>query len=192
MSRTTISNKMDMVSIFFHQVSLTTRHLVSHLGGIRHYDKSYMKKKKKTDEKETDKDKQKDKRNKHTEKGVTLQKHQVNETTMTKDKEKNEENITMKSEAMFDEIKSKKEFKTVTSALDLFKDDPLMHKPGKDLHFACIYMYVPMTSVKCSKSMFISRGNSALLQSSIIMLSNYVVDRSFLGICEVSMHAITY
>ena len=44
-----------------------------------------------------------------------------------------------------------------------------------------------MTSVKCSKSMFISRGNSAILQSSIIMLSNYVVDRSFLGICEVSM-----
>ena len=47
-----------------------------------------------------------------------------------------------------------------------------------------------MISVKFSKSTFISHGNSAILQSSIIMLSNYVVDRSFLGICEVSMHAI--
>ena len=135
-----------MVSTFFHQVSLTTRHLVSHLGGIRHYDKSYMKKKKKTDEKETDEDNQKDNSNKHTEKGVKLTRQSVNDTNMTKDK--NEENIAMKSEAKFDEMKSKakfdemklkKEFKTVTSALDLFKDDPLMHKPGKDLHLACMY-----------------------------------------------------
>ncbi|XP_041459791.1 serine beta-lactamase-like protein LACTB, mitochondrial [Lytechinus variegatus] len=108
------------------KVSLTTRHIVSHLGGIRHYDKSYVKKKKtKTNEKsEADQKKQNNKSANKEEKS------NEQETNNKSEDKKNDEISTMQTESKLEEMRSKKEFKTVASALDLFKDDPLVHKPG--------------------------------------------------------------
>ncbi|XP_041355824.1 serine beta-lactamase-like protein LACTB, mitochondrial [Gigantopelta aegis] len=86
------------------KVAITTRHLVSHLAGIRNYDKTYMDKKSKA------------------------------EKTSKKENEKkavggeNEE----KSPVDFSEFYIKDYYQTVKDGLKLFKDDSLVHKPGSN------------------------------------------------------------
>ncbi|XP_071098818.1 serine beta-lactamase-like protein LACTB, mitochondrial [Haliotis cracherodii] len=76
------------------KVTITTRQLLSHLGGIRHYGKEYMKGK---DDK-------------------------TSILTASLGKE------TAEMEHL--EYYLKKQFKSVNASLELFKDDPLVHKPG--------------------------------------------------------------
>ncbi|XP_071502992.1 serine beta-lactamase-like protein LACTB, mitochondrial, partial [Diadema antillarum] len=114
------------------KVTMTTRHLLSHLGGIRHYDKSYLKKKDKKEENPSEKDKDKNKNASNTKmENVSVEKG---------DKPKSEKGDKPKSEKVdkkqnvpdssFEEMVSKREFKSIRKSLDLFKDDPLVHKPG--------------------------------------------------------------
>lgn len=119
------------------KVALTTRNLVSHLGGIRHYDKSYMKKNK-DEEKNKVESKDKDDKNNTQKKLTSTEPVKSNKNTSSeKEEERSREktpagNTVMKREADFSEMKSKKEFKSVTTSLDLFKDDPFVHKPGTE------------------------------------------------------------
>ncbi|XP_067140848.1 serine beta-lactamase-like protein LACTB, mitochondrial isoform X2 [Centruroides vittatus] len=84
------------------KVDITCRHLVSHLSGIRHYEKNVKKEQEKLDNVSSKEDK--DNKNKST--------------------KESQEELEMK------EYFIKDKYENVKSALDLFKDDPLIHKPG--------------------------------------------------------------
>ncbi|XP_046543740.1 serine beta-lactamase-like protein LACTB, mitochondrial [Haliotis rubra] len=101
------------------KVTITTRQLLSHLGGIRHYGKEYMK----------DKDKA--------------------------DKTSIENASPEKAEMEHLEYYLKKHFKSVKSSLELFKDDPLVHKPGsKFLYTTHGYTLVSAVLEGASKKTF--------------------------------------
>ncbi|XP_013780104.1 serine beta-lactamase-like protein LACTB, mitochondrial [Limulus polyphemus] len=95
------------------KVTLTCRHLVSHLGGIRHYDKPFLKS-------NTD--------------STSKQKIQDNETVENRNSEKiNEKKNNTKEEnpkKEENEFELKDYFPDVQSSLELFKNDPLVNKPG--------------------------------------------------------------
>lgn len=89
--------------------------LLSHLSGIRHYEK---------DAKKVREDKEKAKR---VLKAPELKKE--GPKALSKDKPGAESQ--KKKEFEHEEYYLKKSFDTVTKALDLFKDDPLIFEPGK-------------------------------------------------------------
>ncbi|CAJ1056707.1 serine beta-lactamase-like protein LACTB%2C mitochondrial isoform X2 [Xyrichtys novacula] len=108
-------------------VTITPRMLLSHLSGIRHYEK----------------DAKKVKENK--EKAKRLLKPQIKEredeksssenkgkTTATEQNSKSKDNAQTQRKKEFEqeEYYLKDNFESVTQALDLFKDDPLIFKPG--------------------------------------------------------------
>ncbi|XP_036391281.1 serine beta-lactamase-like protein LACTB, mitochondrial isoform X2 [Megalops cyprinoides] len=101
-------------------VTITPRMILSHLSGIRHYEK---------DVKKVKEEKEKAKR---------LLKPPEKEKNVSEDKLKNEESGTKSKETKkaqkkeFDqeEYYLKDSFESVMQALDLFKDDPLIFKPG--------------------------------------------------------------
>ncbi|XP_077067226.1 serine beta-lactamase-like protein LACTB, mitochondrial isoform X2 [Siphateles boraxobius] len=101
-------------------VTITPRMLLSHLSGIRHYEK---------DGKKVREDKEKAKRllkppQKEEEKGSAENKEKPKaEDSGAKSKKK-------KKEFEQEEYYLKDNFENVTQALDLFKDDPLIFKPG--------------------------------------------------------------
>ncbi|XP_066525318.1 serine beta-lactamase-like protein LACTB, mitochondrial isoform X2 [Hoplias malabaricus] len=103
-------------------VTITPRMLLSHLSGIRHYEK---------DPKKVRENKEKAKRLLK-----PLEKKEERSTAESKDKSKPEENNTKskagqkKKEFEQEEYYLKDNFENVIHALDLFKDDPLIFKPG--------------------------------------------------------------
>lgn len=103
-----------------NQVTITPRMLLSHLSGIRHYEKDGQK---------VREDKEKAKRllkppEKKEEKGSAENKEKPKaEDSGAKSKKK-------KKEFEQEEYYLKDNFENVIQALDLFKDDPLIFKPG--------------------------------------------------------------
>lgn len=99
--------------------------LLSHLSGIRHYEK---------DPKKVKEDKEKAKRlmkpeKKKDEKSSFENKDKPTTEQNTKGKEATQ--AQKKKEFEHEEYYLKDNFENVTQALDLFKDDPLIFKPGK-------------------------------------------------------------
>ncbi|XP_076081665.1 serine beta-lactamase-like protein LACTB, mitochondrial [Mytilus galloprovincialis] len=114
------------------KVDITTRQLVSHLGGIRHYEKDYINKNK------INKDIENLEKSPHTktkdvvDKAVKKDKNKTadkKEEEQSKDEKKNE-NEKKKSEFENKEYYIQKAYKSITESLTLFQDDPLVHKPG--------------------------------------------------------------
>ncbi|XP_074533137.1 serine beta-lactamase-like protein LACTB, mitochondrial isoform X2 [Halichoeres trimaculatus] len=108
-------------------VTITPRMLLSHLSGIRHYEK---------DAKKVKEDKEKAKRllkpqikEKETEKSSSENK---DKPTATEQNSKRKENAQSQKKKEFEheEYYLKDNFESVTQALDLFKNDPLIFKPG--------------------------------------------------------------
>lgn len=101
--------------------------ILSHLSGIRHYEK---------DAKKVREDKEKAKR---LLKPPVKEKDDEKSSAENKDKSPKEQNIKgkeatqaqKKKEFEHEEYYLKDNFESVTQALDLFKDDPLIFKPGK-------------------------------------------------------------
>lgn len=111
------------------QVVITPRMLLSHLSGIRHYEK---------DPNKVREDKEKERR---ALKAPVLQRDHPKNTDLGKDKPGAEQggkkkDAQKKKEFEHEEYYLKKKFESVTQALDLFKDDPLIFKPGKN---TCLY-----------------------------------------------------
>ncbi|KAE8296302.1 Serine beta-lactamase-like protein LACTB, mitochondrial [Larimichthys crocea] len=107
-------------------VTITPRMILSHLSGIRHYEK---------DAKKVKEDKEKAKRllkplvkEKEDEKGSSENKDKPAAGHNTKGKEATQ--AQKKKEFEHEEYYLKNSFESVTQALDLFKDDPLIFKPG--------------------------------------------------------------
>lgn len=113
-------------------VTITTRMILSHLSGIRHYEK----------------DAKKVRENREKARGH-LRPPITEPTSLNKDEVKNakaEENITKESkqantterkkEFEQEEYYLKTNFENVIQALDLFKDDPLIFKPGSTFHYS--------------------------------------------------------
>ncbi|XP_068580072.1 serine beta-lactamase-like protein LACTB, mitochondrial isoform X1 [Cebidichthys violaceus] len=104
-------------------VTITPRMILSHLSGIRHYEK---------DAKKVKEHKEKAKRQlkpakKEDEKSSPENKDKPATEPNTKDKEVTQEK---KKEFEHEEYYLKDNFESVTQTLDLFKDDPLIFKPG--------------------------------------------------------------
>ncbi|KAM7414577.1 hypothetical protein PAMA_019409 [Pampus argenteus] len=107
-------------------VTITPRMILSHLSGIRHYEK---------DEKKVREDKEKAKRllkppvkEKDDEKSSSENKEKPTKEQNPKGKEAPQ--TQKKKEFEHQEYYLKVNFESVTQALDLFKDDPLIFKPG--------------------------------------------------------------
>ncbi|GAA6225536.1 serine beta-lactamase-like protein LACTB, mitochondrial isoform X2 [Lates japonicus] len=107
-------------------VTITPRMILSHLSGIRHYEK---------DAKKVKEDKEKAKRllkppvkEKEDEKSSSENKDKPTTEQNTKGKEATQ--AQKKKEFEHEEYYLKDNFESVTQALDLFKDDPLIFKPG--------------------------------------------------------------
>lgn len=107
-------------------VKITPRMLLSHLSGIRHYEK---------DAKKVKEDREKAKRllkppvkEKEDEKSSSANKDKPATEQSTKDKEATQ--AQKKKEFEHEEYYLKDNFDSVIKALDLFKDDPLIFKPG--------------------------------------------------------------
>ncbi|XP_040893723.1 serine beta-lactamase-like protein LACTB, mitochondrial isoform X3 [Toxotes jaculatrix] len=107
-------------------VTITPRMILSHLSGIRHYEK---------DAKKVKEDKEKAKR---LLKQPVKEKEDEKSSSENKDKPTTEQNAKgkeatqtqKKKEFEHEEYYLKDNFESVTQALDLFKDDPLIFKPG--------------------------------------------------------------
>ncbi|KAM9375950.1 serine beta-lactamase-like protein LACTB, mitochondrial isoform 2-T2 [Pholidichthys leucotaenia] len=107
-------------------VTITPRMLLSHLSGIRHYEK---------DAKKVKEDKEKAKRllkpaakEREEEKSSSEMKEKTLTDQNTKCKEGNQ--VQRKKEFEHEEYYLKDKYENVIQALDLFKDDPLIFKPG--------------------------------------------------------------
>ncbi|KAK3095522.1 hypothetical protein FSP39_015601 [Pinctada imbricata] len=99
------------------KVTITTRQLVSHLGGIRHYDKDYMK----------DKLNEGSKSEKQSStSGGGAQPDQDSKEKKTSSTENKPE----KNEMALKEYYITKHYSSVKDSLSLFLNDPLVHKPG--------------------------------------------------------------
>ena len=94
------------------QVDITMRQLVSHLAGIRHYSKDYIKKLKFTDHEHDGKNSSKD--------------DQMKELTDNGKEKCNKK----EKDSELKEFYVTKDYSSVVDALEMFKEDPLMHKPG--------------------------------------------------------------
>ncbi|XP_028286814.1 serine beta-lactamase-like protein LACTB, mitochondrial isoform X2 [Parambassis ranga] len=107
-------------------VTITPRMILSHLSGIRHYEK---------DAKKVRDDKEKAKRllklpAKEKEDENNLSENKEKPTTDQNTKSKEATQTQKKKEFEHEEYYLKDSFESVTEALDLFKDDPLIFKPG--------------------------------------------------------------
>lgn len=105
-------------------VTITPRMILSHLSGIRHYEK---------DAKKVREDREKAKRRlKPPAKGKADEKSSSEDKPATEQNAKSKETnqAQKKKEFEHEEYYLKDNFESVTKALDLFKDDPLIFKPG--------------------------------------------------------------
>nr|XP_020466799.1 serine beta-lactamase-like protein LACTB, mitochondrial [Monopterus albus] len=106
-------------------VTITPRMILSHLSGIRHYEK---------DAKKVKEDKEKAKRLLKLPVKENVKDKEKKDKALTeqnsKDKEATQAHKKKEYEYEYDEYYLKDKFNSVTHALDLFKDDPLIFKPG--------------------------------------------------------------
>ena len=99
------------------------RQLVSHLAGIRHYSKDYIKKLK--DSKKDNRTENKFTDHEHDGKNSSKDDQMKELTDNGKEKcNKKEKDSELK------EFYVTKDYSSVVDALEMFKEDPLMHKPG--------------------------------------------------------------
>lgn len=113
--------QLTLTHIFF-QVIITPRMLLSHLSGIRHY------------EKDANKVREEKEKAKRVLKPPVIKKEVPKNSASSKDKpgaDHGNKEARNKKEFENDEYYLKKKFESVTEALDLFKDDPLIFEPGK-------------------------------------------------------------
>lgn len=113
----------------FFQVTITPRMLLSHLSGIRHY------------EKDAQKVKEKKEKSKRLLKAPIAKKEDVKNSPVSNNKPGTEQDTDnkkatetrKKKEFEHEEYYLKDKFESVIQGLDLFKDDPLIFKPGMAL-----------------------------------------------------------
>ncbi|XP_069621680.1 serine beta-lactamase-like protein LACTB, mitochondrial [Ranitomeya imitator] len=103
------------------KVTITTRLLVSHISGIRHYEKDIQKIRKKIGKKSSEMPLD------DTESTRIVEQHKSKPDTA-----KNKKNAPLEPEEFY--IKDK--FNSVTEALELFKNDPLVFKPGSQFLYS--------------------------------------------------------
>nr|XP_019969628.1 PREDICTED: serine beta-lactamase-like protein LACTB, mitochondrial [Paralichthys olivaceus] len=125
-------------------VTITPRMILSHLSGIRHYEK---------DVKKVKEDREKAKRllkpllkEKEDEKSSSENK----DTTEQSSKEKDNTKAKKKKEFEHEEYYLKDNFESVTQALDLFKDDPLIFKPGSTFYYSTHAYTLLSAVVECA------------------------------------------
>lgn len=111
--------------VSLNQVTITPRLLLSHLSGIRHYEKDP---KKVREEKEKAKRLLKPPEKKDKGSGETEEKSSQQDNQM---KNKEAKHGRKKKEFEQEEYYLKDSFEDVIQALDLFKDDPLIFEPGE-------------------------------------------------------------
>ncbi|XP_071788287.1 serine beta-lactamase-like protein LACTB, mitochondrial [Asterias amurensis] len=110
------------------QVDITMRQLVSHLAGIRHYSKDYIKKLK--DSKKDNRTENKSTDHEHDGKNSSKDDQMKELTDNGKEKcNKKEKDSELK------EFYVTKDYSSVVDALEMFKEDPLMHKPGSKFYY---------------------------------------------------------
>lgn len=103
--------------VLLNQVTITPRRLLSHLSGIRHYEK---------DVKKVREQKEKARR-------LLKSPEKLTDNTQAKLKDEKKSIKQGKKEFEQEEYYLKERFESVIEALNLFKDDPLLYKPGKIL-----------------------------------------------------------
>ncbi|KAI8494774.1 hypothetical protein Bbelb_273790 [Branchiostoma belcheri] len=106
-------------------VTITTRHLVSNLAGIRHYEKNKGKDK-------VDKEQQNKITKEEENKGDREKKQAGTEVEKSDTTQAGKKSTRGKGDSACKEFYIKKHFKNVTDSLSLFKDDPLMSRPGTE------------------------------------------------------------
>uniref|UniRef100_A0A3P9K8T0 Lactamase, beta n=1 Tax=Oryzias latipes TaxID=8090 RepID=A0A3P9K8T0_ORYLA len=104
-------------------VTITPRMLLSHLSGIRHYEKDFNKIK-------AGKAKANEPLRKPVKEEEEMEKHKEQATTEHCHKGKDSVQAQKKKEFEHEEYYLKENFESVTQALNLFKDDPLVFEPG--------------------------------------------------------------
>lgn len=118
-------NKINWFGVCLNQITITPRLLLSHLSGIRHYEKDSKKvrdEKAKRLQKPPEK-KEDEKSSDETEEKCTQQNNRI--------KSKDAKHSKKKKEFEKEEYYLKDGFDSVIQALDLFKDDPLIFEPGE-------------------------------------------------------------
>lgn len=138
-----------LISFFLYsldivQVTITPRLILSHLSGIRHYEKDA---KKVREEKEKAKrlikiPEQNEKEEKNS--AVSKEKSKAEEERISKTKEDKK-----KKEFEQEEYYLKDRFENVIQALDLFKNDPLIYKPGATSSSMSLLMHWPKIWTNC-------------------------------------------
>lgn len=132
---------------FVQQVTVTTRQILSHLSGIRHYEKTPANKKHSmSDPKEVSSSKHTDASStpkvgpnktdvlNNTSSDVPVKETQrisVNENKSESEPSPKNDRSNEVGDAKYKEFYSQKNYKEVLESLNQFKDDPLVHKPGK-------------------------------------------------------------
>lgn len=120
---------------FSTQVTITTRLLVSHLSGIRHYEKDITKVKEEKEKanrvfKQTKDKEQKEKEGKEIEKTDSAKLRKEHEGEV---KSRNSKPGGKDKEFEQEEYYLKEKFESVFESLKIFKNDPLFFKPGEFL-----------------------------------------------------------
>ncbi|CAH1273229.1 LACTB [Branchiostoma lanceolatum] len=120
-------------------VTITTRHLVSNLAGIRHYEKK--KGKDKVDKEQQNKITKEETESSYKQligenKDDSEKKHSGTEVGKSDTTQAGKKGTRGKGEFALKEYYIKKHYKSVTDALSLFKDDPLMSRPGTEFLYS--------------------------------------------------------
>ena len=112
-----------------HHPPISTRQLISHMSGIRHYEKHKSDSNKNTSKNNASKDDVQSKK----EEDLVKSNNKNCDNKAVKDK-KSESNPG-EGDTKYDEFYLNKKFNSVTESLDLFKNDPLLYEPGTKFHY---------------------------------------------------------
>ena len=127
---------------------ITTRQLISHMGGIRHYERNNSKVRNNSVCGKTGNNKDTTRPNDaaretwsndvnrvQSKKVVDEQKSSNKSCDNKAVKDKQSDSNPGEGDTKYDEFYLNKKFKSVTESLDLFKNDPLLHEPGSKFHY---------------------------------------------------------
>lgn len=103
------------------KVTITLHNLLSHMSGIRHYSKAYLNKKN---------DKNNNNENKKVVESSDNNNNNNHENSEENENDNDKNSNKKEKDEKIDEFYLKRSFKNVEEALTLFRDDPLVHKPG--------------------------------------------------------------
>ena len=112
-----------------HHPPISTRQLISHMSGIRHYEKHKSNSNKNTSKNNASNDDVQSKK----EEDLAKSNNKNCDNKAVKDK-KSESNPG-EGDTKYDEFYLNKKFNSVTESLDLFKNDPLLYEPGTKFHY---------------------------------------------------------